>query len=156
MSSQLEAGSPAPDFTLPRDGGGQVSLDDFRGRKLVLYFYPRADTPGCTKEAVAFSQVAPEFAKANTAILGVSADAVKALDAFKRKYDLSIALAADEQHNVLEAYGVWGEKSMYGKTFMGISRVTFLIDANGRIARIWPRVKVEGHADEVLTAARAL
>ena len=156
MSSQLEAGSPALDFTLPRDGGGQVSLDDFRGRKLVLYFYPRADTPGCTKEAVAFSQVAPEFAKANTAILGVSADAVKALDAFKRKYDLSIALAADEQHNVLEAYGVWGEKSMYGKTFMGISRVTFLIDANGRIARIWPRVKVEGHADEVLTAARAL
>jgi len=156
MSSQLEAGSPAPDFTLPRDGGGQVSLDDFRGRKLVLYFYPRADTPGCTKEAVAFSQVAPEFAKANTAILGVSADAVKALDAFKRKYDLSIALAADEQNNVLEAYGVWGEKSMYGKTFMGISRVTFLIDANGRIARIWPRVKVEGHADEVLTAARAL
>ena len=156
MNSQLEAGSPAPNFTLPRDGGGKVSLDDFRGRKLVLYFFPRADTPGCTKEAIAFSQLAPEFAEANTAILGVSADAVKAQDAFKRKYDLSITLGADEQHAMLDAYGVWGEKSMYGKTFMGVSRATFLIDADGRIARIWPKVKVEGHAEEVLAAARAL
>jgi peroxiredoxin Q/BCP len=156
MNSQLEAGSSAPRFTLPRDGGGKVSLDHFRGRKLVLYFYPRADTPGCTKEAIAFSQLEPEFAKANTAILGVSADAVKAQDAFKRKYDLSIALGADERHDVLESYGVWAEKSMYGKTFMGVSRATFLIDANGRIARVWPKVKVEGHAEEVLAAARAL
>jgi peroxiredoxin Q/BCP len=156
MANQPEAGSPAPDFTLPRDGGGNIALADFRGRKLVLYFYPKADTPGCTKEAIAFSALAPDFAEANTAIIGVSADAVKAQDAFKRKYDLSIALASDEKHQMLEAYGVWGEKSMYGKTFMGVSRATFLIGRDGRIARVWPKVKVEGHAEEVLEAAKAL
>lgn len=156
MAPQPDAGSPAPDFTLPRDGGGNVSLADFRGRKVVLYFYPKADTPGCTKEAIAFSKLAPDFAKADTAIIGVSADAVTAQDAFKREYDLSIALASDEKHRMLEAYGVWGEKSMYGRTFMGVSRATFLIGPDGRIARVWPKVKVEGHAEEVLEAARAL
>jgi thioredoxin-dependent peroxiredoxin len=156
MGPQPEAGLPAPDFTLPRDGGGNISLADFRGRKLVLYFYPKADTPGCTKEAIAFSGLAPDFAKSNTAIIGVSADAVKAQDAFKQKYDLSIALASDEKHQMLEAYGVWGEKSMYGKTYIGVSRATFLIGSDGRIARVWPKVKVDGHAEEVLEAARAL
>jgi thioredoxin-dependent peroxiredoxin len=156
MAPQPEAGSPAPDFTLPRDGGGKISLADFRGRKVVLYFYPKADTPGCTKEAIAFSGLAADFAKANTAIIGVSADAVKAQDAFKQKYDLSIALASDEKHQMLDAYGVWGEKSMYGKTFLGVSRATFLIGTDGRIARVWPKVKVDGHAEEVLAAARAL
>jgi peroxiredoxin Q/BCP len=156
MAPQPEAGSPAPDFTLPRDGGGNISLADFRGRKVVLYFYPKADTPGCTKEAIAFSGLAADFAKANTAIIGVSADAVKAQDAFKQKYDLSVALASDEKHQMLDAYGVWGEKSMYGKTFLGVSRATFLIGTDGRIARVWPKVKVDGHAEEVLAAARAL
>jgi peroxiredoxin Q/BCP len=154
--AQPEAGSLAPDFTLPRDGGGNISLADFRGRKLVLYFYPKADTPGCTKEAIAFSGLATEFAKAGAAIVGVSADDVKAQDAFKRKYDLSIALASDEKHQMLETYGVWGEKSMYGKTFMGVSRATFLIGPDGRIARVWPKVKVDDHAEEVLEAARRL
>jgi peroxiredoxin Q/BCP len=156
MAPQPEAGSPAPDFTLPRDGGGNISLADFRGRKVVLYFYPKADTPGCTKEAIAFSGLAADFAKANTAIIGVSADAVKAQDAFKQKYDLSVALASDEKHQMLDAYGVWGEKSMYGKTFLGVSRATFLIGTDGRVARVWPKVKVDGHAEEVLAAARAL
>jgi len=156
MAPQPEAGSAAPDFTLPRDGGGNISLADFRGRKVVLYFYPKADTPGCTKEAIAFSGLAADFAKANTAIIGVSADSVKAQDAFKQKYDLSIALASDEKHRMLDAYGVWGEKSMYGKTFLGVSRATFLIGPDGRIVRVWPKVKVDGHAEEVLAAARAL
>ena len=156
MAPQPEAGLPAPNFTLPRDGGSNISLADFRGRKVVLYFYPRADTPGCTKEAIAFSELAADFAKSNTAIIGVSADSVKAQDAFKQKYDLSIALASDEKHQMLDAYGVWGEKSMYGKTFLGVSRATFLIGPDGRIARVWPKVTVDGHAEEVLAAARAL
>jgi thioredoxin-dependent peroxiredoxin len=152
----LVPGAKAPDFTLPCDGGTKVSLAQFKGRKLVLYFYPRADTPGCTREAQAFSALAKDFAAAGTAILGVSADPVKAQDAFKAKYDLTIPLASDEAHRMLEAYGVWGKKSMYGKTFMGVSRATFLIDADGRIARAWPKVKVEGHAEEVLDAAKSL
>jgi thioredoxin-dependent peroxiredoxin len=152
----LVPGAKAPDFTLPCDDGQSVSLGQFKGRKLVLYFYPRADTPGCTREAQAFSALTKEFAAAGTAILGVSADPVKAQDAFKAKYDLTIPLASDETHRMLEAYGVWGEKSMYGKTFMGVSRATVLIDADGRIARTWPKVKVEGHAEEVLDAAKSL
>ena len=155
MPAEIAAGTPAPAFTLPRDGGGSVSLADFKGRKLVLYFYPRADTPGCTREAIDFSRLRTEFHKAGTDILGVSADPIKAQDAFKKKHDLSIALASDETHQMLEAYGVWGEKSMYGKTFMGILRVTFLLGPDGRIARIWPKVKVNGHAEEVLAAAKA-
>jgi peroxiredoxin Q/BCP len=152
----LVPGAKAPDFTLPCDGKGRVSLVDFKGRKLVLYFYPRADTPGCTREAQAFSALARDFAAAGTAILGVSADPVAAQDAFKAKYALAIPLASDETHRMLEAYGVWGEKSMYGRTFMGVSRATFLIDGAARIARIWPKVKVEGHAEEVLQVAKSL
>lgn len=149
-------GTKAPAFTLPRDGGGTVSLADFRGRKLVVYFYPRADTSGCTKEAIAFSGLRDAFAKAGTDILGVSADPVKAQDKFKAKYDLTIPLASDETKEMLEAYGVWTKKSMYGRFFMGVVRATFLIGSDGRIARVWPKVKVPGHAEEVLAAAKAL
>jgi peroxiredoxin Q/BCP len=154
--THLAPTAPAPAFTLPRDGGGTVSLADYKGKKLVLYFYPRADTPGCTREAQAFSALAPAFAAAGAAVLGVSADPVAAQDAFKAKHRLAIPLASDEKHKMLEAYGVWGKKSMYGKTFMGIIRMTFLIGPDGRIARIWPKVKVDGHAEEVLAAAKAL
>ena len=156
MPAMPAAGGKAPDFTLPIDDGRKVALKDFRGKKLVLYFYPKADTPGCTREAIAFSALKSAFAKADTAILGVSADAVKKQDAFKRKHDLAIPLASDETHKMLAAYGVWGEKSMYGRTFMGITRATFLIGPGGRIAQVWPKVKVDGHAEEVLAAAKAL
>ncbi|MDQ0356106.1 peroxiredoxin Q/BCP [Rhodoplanes tepidamans] len=156
MSLKLREGDPAPDFRLPRDGGGEVSLSDFAGRKLVLYFYPKADTPGCTREAQAFSAAKAAFAKAKTDILGVSADPPKKQDGFVKKHGLTIPLASDETHAMLEAYGVWGEKSMYGKTFMGITRTTFLIGPDGRIAKIWPSVKVDGHADDVLAAAKAI
>jgi peroxiredoxin Q/BCP len=156
MPTNPVPGSKAPAFSLPRDGGGTVSLTDFKEQNLVLYFYPRADTPGCTIESKAFSSLSKAFAKAGTAVLGVSADPVKAQDAFKAKHRLAIPLASDETHRMLDAYGVWGEKSMYGKKFMGIIRTTLLIDRDGRIARIWPKVKVEGHAEEVLAAAKEL
>jgi thioredoxin-dependent peroxiredoxin len=156
MPTALAAGAKAPDFTLTGDDGRTVSLKDFRGRKLVLYFYPKADTPGCTREAIAFSALKGAFAKTDTAILGVSADPVKAQDAFKRKHKLAIALGSDEAHTMLTAYGVWGEKSMYGRTYMGVTRATFLIGPDGRIARTWPKVKVDGHAEEVLAAAQAV
>ena len=152
----LTPGSKAPAFSLPRDGGGKVSLADFAGKKLVLYFYPKADTPGCTREAQAFSKLRAAFAKTGTEILGVSADPVAKQDKFKAKYDLTIPLASDETHKMLQAYGVWGEKSMYGRTFMGITRATFLIDAKGKIAGVWPKVSVDGHAEEVLAAAKVL
>ena len=152
----LEAGSKAPAFTLPRDGGGSVSLADFAGRKLVLYFYPRADTSGCTKEAIDFSALKSAFGRAGTEILGVSADPVTAQDAFKKKHKLAIALASDEKHRMLDAYGVWQEKSMYGKKFMGIVRTTFLIGPDQRITQIWRKVTVAGHAEAVLAAAKAL
>jgi len=156
MPRELSPGAMAPAFTLPRDGGGSISLADFAGRKLVLYFYPRADTSGCTKEAIDFSRLKAAFSKAGTEILGVSADPVPAQDKFKVKHKLAIALASDEKHHVLEAYGVWQEKSMYGRKFMGIVRTTVLIGPDQRIARVWPKVSVTGHAQEVLTAARAL
>jgi peroxiredoxin Q/BCP len=156
MTTELSAGARAPAFTLPRDGGANISLKDFKGRNLVVYFYPKADTPGCTKEAIAFSRLRAAFAKAGTEILGVSADPVKAQDKFKAKHKLSVALASDETKQVLEAYGAWGEKSMYGRKFMGVIRKTFLIGANGRIARIWPKVRVDGHAEEVLEATKTL
>jgi thioredoxin-dependent peroxiredoxin len=156
MSKEPVAGAKAPAFTLPRDGDGEVSLKEFKGRNLVLYFFPRADTPGCTKEALAFSRLRAEFAKANTAILGISADPVPSQDKFKSKHELNIALGSDETKKTLAAYGAWGEKSMYGRKFMGVIRKTFLIDASGRIARIWPKVTVPGHAEEVLSAAREL
>ncbi len=152
----LSEGSRAPAFTLPRDGGDGVSLADFKGRKLVLYFYPKADTSGCTAEAIAFTGLRAAFAKAGAEILGVSADPVKALDKFKAKHDLKIALASDATHKMLTAYGAWGEKSMYGRKYMGVMRKTFLIGGDGRIARIWPKVAVSGHAEEVLAAAKAL
>ena len=156
MGTVPAVGDKAPAFRLPRDGGDTVSLADFKGRKLVLYFYPRADTPGCTREAIDFSKLRSQFGKAETDILGVSADPVGAQDAFKKKHRLTIGLLSDETHKILEAYGAWGKKSMYGKTFMGILRMTFLIDRNGRIARVWPKVKVDGHAEDVLEAAKAL
>jgi peroxiredoxin Q/BCP len=149
-------GAKAAAFTLPRDGGGTVSLADFKGRKLVLYFYPKADTPGCTSEAIAFSALKRAFAKAGTEILGVSADPVKAQDRFRDKHGLTIALASDESKKMLTAYGVWGEKSMYGRKFMGVRRTTFLIGPDGRIAQVWENVKVPGHAEAVLEAAKAL
>jgi len=149
-------GAKAPEFTLPRDGGGTVSLVDFAGRTLVLYFYPRADTWGCTKEAIDFSRLKSAFSKAGAEVLGVSADPIPAQDKFKVKHKLTIALASDEKHRMLEAYGVWQEKSMYGRKFMGIARTTFLIDADQRIVRVWPKVSVSGHAEEVLAAAKAL
>ncbi len=156
MQSELQAGAKAPAFTLPRDGGGTISLADFAGRKLVVYFYPRANTPGCTKEAIDFSRLKPAFAQAGTEILGVSADPVPAQDKFKAKHKLGISLASDEPHQMLEAYGVWQEKSMYGRKFKGVVRATFLIGPDQTIAQIWPKVSVTGHADEVLAAAQAL
>jgi len=146
MPRELSPGAMAPAFTLPRDGGGSISLADFAGRKLVLYFYPRADTSGCTKEAIDFTRLKGAFSKAGTEILGVSADPVAAQDKFKAKHKLAIALASDEKHRMLEAYGVWQEKSMYGRKFMGIVRTTVLIGPDQRVARVWPKVSVTGHA----------
>jgi peroxiredoxin Q/BCP len=156
MGIELKAGQKAPAFSLPRDGGGRAALAQFKGRKLVIYFYPRADTPGCTRESIDFSRLRAAFDQAGTDILGVSADPVKAQDAFKKKHDLTIGLLSDETHEMLDGYGAWGKKSMYGKSFMGVLRTTFLIGTDGRIAQIWPKVKVEGHAEEVLKAAQAL
>lgn len=155
MDRELIAGAKAPAFTLPTDGGGTVSLDDFKGNKLVLYFYPKADTPGCTKEAIDFSRLRADFAKSGTSILGVSADPISAQDKFKSKHKLRIALGSDESRKMLAAYGAWGEKSMYGRKFMGVMRKTFLIGADGRIIRVWPKVRVPGHAKEVLAAAHS-
>ena len=155
-ASVLGEGTMAPDFQLPRDGGSTVSLSDYAGKKLVLFFYPRADTPGCTREAIDFTRLASGFAASRTAILGVSADPPRAQEAFRDKHQLSNPLLSDETHGMLEAYGVWGEKSMYGRTFQGILRTTVLIGENGRVIRVWRNVKVDGHADDVLAAARAL
>jgi peroxiredoxin Q/BCP len=155
-SAPLSEGGKAPAFALPADAGKHVSLADYHGRKLVIFFYPRADTPGCTREAIDFTRLSDAFGEADTAVVGVSADPPKAQEAFRDKHQLSIALASDETHDMLQSYGVWGEKSMYGKTFLGILRTTVLVDRDGRIARIWRNVKVDGHADEVLAAAWAL
>jgi thioredoxin-dependent peroxiredoxin len=156
MGAPLDVGDKAPNFKLPGDDGSTVSLADFKGRKLVVYFYPRADTPGCTRESIDFSKLRAAFTKASTDVIGVSADPVKAQEAFKKKHKLSVGLLSDETHAMLEAYGAWGKKSMYGKTFMGIIRMTYLIGPDGRIAQVWPKVKVDGHAAEVLAAAKAL
>jgi peroxiredoxin Q/BCP len=155
VRSALAEGAKAPSFALPRDGGNAVSLADYAGQKLVLFFYPRADTPGCTKEAIDFTRLKGAFAAADTAVVGVSGDPLKAQEAFRNKHQLSVPLASDENHEMLTAYGAWGEKSMYGRTFMGILRTTVLIGADGKITRIWRHVKVDGHADEVLAAAQA-
>lgn len=151
----VDVGHPAPDFALPGTGG-ETRLSAFRGRQLVLYFYPKADTPACTTEAQDFSRLEAAFRKAGTRILGVSRDSPAAIARFRGKHDLAVALATDEGGGMLEAYGVWVEKSMYGRTFMGIERTTFLIDAEGRIARVWRKVRTRGHAEEVLAAAKAL
>jgi len=152
--SALTEGARAPAFRLPRDGGDIISLSDYSGKKLVLFFYPRADTPGCTREAIDFTRLAGAFVESRTAILGVSADSPKTQEAFRDKHQLSVPLVSDEKHEMLEAYGVWGEKSMYGRTFQGILRTTVLIGADGRIIKIWRNVKVDGHAEAVLAAAR--
>ena len=152
----MAEGQKAPAFRLPRDGGGVVALSDYTGQKLVLFFYPRADTPGCTREAIDFTRLTGAFASAGTAVLGISADPVKAQDKFRDKHGLGVPLISDETHAMLEAYGAWGEKSMYGNSFLGILRTTMLLGADGKIARIWRNVRVDGHADEVLEAARSL
>jgi peroxiredoxin Q/BCP len=155
-TAEMVEGATAAPFSLPRDGGSNVTLTDYAGKKLVLFFYPRADTPGCTREAIDFTRLQSAFADEGAAVLGISADTVKAQESFRAKHQLSVPLISDEQHEMLEAYGAWGEKSMYGRSFMGIIRTTVLIGADGRIAKIWRNVRVDGHADEVLAAARAL
>ncbi len=151
-----DTGEIAPDFTLPRDGGGEVSLAALRPSKVVLYFYPKDDTSGCTKEAVGFTEAAEAFAKAGATVVGVSKDSVASHDKFVKKHGLGVILASDAESDVCERYGVWVEKNMYGKKYMGIERATFLIDGDGRVARVWRKVKVPGHVDEVLEAASGL
>jgi peroxiredoxin Q/BCP len=152
----VEVGDKAPDFTLPGDGGGTVSLKALKGKTVVLYFYPKDDTSGCTAEACAFRDALPDFCKAKAEIVGVSRDPVASHDQFKTKYDLLFPLASDVDGKVCQAYGVWVEKSMYGKKYMGIERATFLIDAKGVVRKLWRKVKVPGHAEEVLKAAEML
>ncbi len=146
----------APDFTLPRDGGGEVTLSEQRGQSVVLFFYPRDDTPGCTKESIGFSEQLQTFADAGAHVFGISRDTVAKHDKFVAKHGLTTPLLSDEGSTVCEDYGVWVEKNMYGRKSMGIERSTFLIDAEGRIARVWRKVKVPGHVDEVLDAVKAL
>jgi thioredoxin-dependent peroxiredoxin len=146
----LMEGDMAPSFSAPTNGGGTISLADFKGQNVVLYFYPRDDTPGCTKEACAFRDHFADFRKKGAVVLGVSIDPVKSHDKFVKKYELPFALLADEDKKIVQAYGVWGQKSFLGKKYMGIHRVTFLIGPDGRIKKIWPKVKPEEHAEEVL------
>ncbi|MGB3178830.1 MAG: peroxiredoxin [Albidovulum sp.] len=151
-----DIGDMAPDFTLPRDGGGTISLSALCPGKVVLYFYPKDDTPGCTTEALDFTRLEAEFAASGTTVIGISKDTTKKHDKFAAKHGLGVILASDAEGDTCERYGTWVEKSMYGKTYMGIERRSYLIDGAGRIAHVWPKVKVKGHADEVLAAARAL
>lgn len=146
----LKSGDPAPEISLDTDSGEHFQLSSLHGKNVVLYFYPKADTPGCTKEACEFRDTSRKFTKANTVIVGVSPDAAKSQAKFKDKFDLPFTLLADTDHKAAEAYGVWTEKSMYGKKYMGIERTTFVIDPQGKIAKVFPKVKVEGHAEEVL------
>jgi peroxiredoxin Q/BCP len=152
----LDEGDKAPDFELPTESGDKFKLSGFKGKGVVLYFYPKDDTSGCTLEAKDFSVFAPDFRKAGIEVIGLSPDGVESHRKFSRKYDLAVRLAADEDKAVANAYGVWVEKSMYGRKYMGVERSTFLIDKSGRIAKSWRKVKVPGHAEEVLAAARAL
>lgn len=152
----IEIGDKAPDFTLPTDGNGKVTLSKLRGQKVVLYFYPKDDTSGCTAEACGFRDSFPKFGKVEAAVIGVSRDSVASHDKFKKKYELPFALAADEKGEVCERYGVWVEKSMYGRKYMGIERSTFLIDEKGVVRGVWRKVKVPGHVEAVLAAAKAL
>ena len=152
----IKVGDKAPDFTLPSDGGGKVSLKALKGKAVALYFYPKDDTSGCTAEACAFRDALPDFSKVKAAVIGISRDSVASHDKFKTKYSLPFPLASDEDGKVCEAYGTWVEKSMYGRKYMGIERATFLIDGKGVIRHIWRKVKVPGHATEVLATAAAL
>jgi len=152
--STLKIGDAAPDFDLPADGGGRVSLSALKGQQVVLYFYPKDDTSGCTTEAKGFTEAAAAFKAAGAVVIGVSKDSVASHDKFKAKYDLNLTLASDAEGAAVEAYGVWVEKSMYGKTYMGIERATYLIGADGRIKALWRKVKVPGHVDAVLAAAK--
>jgi thioredoxin-dependent peroxiredoxin len=152
----VDTGERAPELTLPADGGGTVSLADHAGRAVVLYFYPRDDTSGCTREALGFTEHAAAFAEAGAVVIGVSKDSVASHDKFKAKHGLGIILASDAGSDTAERYGVWAEKSMYGKKYMGINRTTFLIDRGGTVRQVWRNVKVPGHVEEVLAAVRAL
>jgi len=152
----VKEGDTAPDFELLRDGGGSVRLSDLKGKPIVLYFYPKDDTSGCTKQAIGFSESAGEFKVLGAEIIGVSPDSVKSHDKFRDKHGLAIMLAADEEKAAISAYGVWAEKKMYGRSYMGVERSTFLIGKDGRIARVWQAVKVPGHVEEVLAAVHAL
>ncbi len=154
--NELAEGNPAPDFTLPGDNASEISLTSYRGSPVVLYFYPKDNTSGCTKQAQGFNELASEFAAAGVTIIGVSPDPVASHDKFKAKFELTFPLAADTDTEVANAYGVWKEKSMYGRKYMGVERSTFLIDKNGDIAKMWRNVKVPGHVEAVLEAARAL
>ena len=152
----LEVGMPAPDFTLPTDGGGSVTLSALKGKTVIVYFYPKDDTSGCTKQACGFGEALPDFSAADAVIIGISKDSVASHDKFKAKYNLPFTLASDEGSDVTERYGAWQEKSMYGRKYMGIDRSTFLIDKDGTLRAIWRKVKVPGHVEEVLKAAKAL
>ena len=154
--TDITEGQPAPAFDLATDGAGRITLDGLKGQPVVLYFYPKADTPGCTTEGLDFSALADQFAAANTVVIGVSRDAVKKLDRFKAKHDLKIVLGSDEDGAVCEAYGVWVQKKLYGREYMGVERATFLIDDAGLFRRVWRSVKVKGHAEQVLEAVRSL
>jgi peroxiredoxin Q/BCP len=154
--TDLTVGDQAPAITLPRDGGDAVNLADAKGKAVVVYFYPKDDTPGCTKEAIGFTEQAAAFAEAGAVVWGVSKDSVAKHEKFRAKYELGIPLLSDEDGTTCEDYGVWVEKNMYGKKYMGIERATYLIDADGKIAEIWRKVKVPGHVDAVLEAVRAL
>jgi len=154
--AELTIGDEAPDFRLPRNGGGDISLSDLKGKAVVLYFYPKDDTSGCTAEAIDFSALGAQFEAANAVVIGISPDSVKSHDKFAAKHSLTVMLAADEDKSALEAYGVWKEKSMYGKKYVGVERTTFLISPDGKIAKVWSKVKVPGHAQAVLDEAKAL
>ena len=156
MAAALQPGDKAPDFSLPSDEGGDIRLKDLAGRTVVLYFYPKDDTTGCTNEAKAFTSAAKDFASAGATIVGVSKDTVKSHGKFRQKYGLSVRLGADVEGETVERYGVWVEKSLYGRKYMGIERATFLIDGSGVIRQVWRKVSVPGHAEAVLTAVRAL
>ena len=156
MAGTPAAGDRAPAFNLPCDGGTKLSLSSLKGQKVVLYFYPKDNTSGCTKEAIDFNGLKAKFAKAETVVIGVSPDSVDSHDKFKKKFKLGFPLVSDEDKSMLTAYGVWVEKSMYGRKYMGVERTTFLIDRKGKIAQVWNKVKVPGHAEDVLEAAKAL
>jgi thioredoxin-dependent peroxiredoxin len=156
MSKELVEGDIAPDFDLPTDGGARAHLADLRGKPVVVYFYPKDDTSGCTAESIAFNGLRAKFAAAGAAVIGLSPDSAASHAKFKQKHDLKIALAADPERSAIDAYGVWKEKSMYGRKYFGVERSTFLIGGDGRIAKVWRKVKVPGHAEDVLAATKAL